>query len=49
MAEQMRMPASFGGLTRYFEEYKSKLEIKPSHVIFLIIIVILFEFIIRVL
>ena len=45
MAEdKIRMPASFGGLTRYFEDYKSKLEIKPEYVILIIAIVIILEF-----
>ena len=37
------MPSTGAGLTRYFDEYKSKFEIKPEHVILLIIIVILIE------
>jgi len=49
MAEdKIKMPASFGGLTRYFEDYKSKLEIKPEHVIFLIVVVIAIEIVLRV-
>ncbi len=46
--EKIRMPASFGGLTRYFEDYKSKIELKPEHVIFLIVLVIIAEFAIRI-
>lgn len=45
--EKIRMPASFGGLTRYFEDYKSKIELKPEHVIFLIVLVIVAEVAIR--
>jgi len=41
MAE-MNMPAGFGGLMRYNEEYKSKLMLTPKHVIMFIILVILF-------
>jgi preprotein translocase subunit Sec61beta len=37
------MPSSGAGLTRYFDEYKSKIELKPQHVIILIIVVILIE------
>ncbi len=37
MAEQMNMPAGFGGLMRYKEEYDSKLKISPAAVIGLII------------
>ena len=45
MAEdKIKMPASFGGLTRYFDEYKSSLEFKPQYVVVAIVIVIIFEF-----
>jgi preprotein translocase subunit Sec61beta len=36
---KVSMPSSMGGLTRYFDEYQSKISIKPGHVIFLIIAV----------
>ncbi len=45
--EKISMPASFGGLVRYYEEYKSKIELKPSYVIVLIVLVILFEIALR--
>ena len=38
--DQMRMPSGMGGLVRYFDEYKSKIEFKPGHIIVLCIIVI---------
>lgn len=37
------MPSSMGGLVRYFDEYKSKFELKPGHVVVLVVIVILIE------
>ena len=37
------MPSSMGGLVRYFDEYKSKFELKPGHVVILVVIVILIE------
>ncbi len=37
MAEQMNMPAGFGGLMRYKEEYNSKFKFSPAVVIGLII------------
>lgn len=43
MAERIQLPSSGGGLVRYFDDYKSKIEIKPIVVIIAIIIVILFE------
>ncbi|GIU68865.1 MAG: hypothetical protein KatS3mg002_0101 [Candidatus Woesearchaeota archaeon] len=41
--DKISMPSSMAGLTRYFDDYKSKIELKPEHVIFLIILVILIE------
>jgi len=37
--DKIQMPSSTAGLTRYFDDYKSKIEIKPGHVILLAIIV----------
>jgi len=37
------MPSSMGGLIRYFDEYKSKFEIKPGYIIVLIVLVIVIE------
>jgi preprotein translocase subunit Sec61beta len=44
----MRMPSGVGGLVRYFDEYKSKIQLKPEHVVLLIILVIIFEIVIRI-
>ncbi len=35
------MPSGMGGLVRYFDEYKSKIEFKPGHIVTLCIIVII--------
>jgi len=35
------MPSGMGGLVRYFDEYKSKIVLKPGHIILLCVIVIL--------
>lgn len=43
MADRIQMPSSMGGLVRYFDEYKSKIELSPGVVIVLIILVILIE------
>ena len=43
MAEKINMPQSGGGLVRYFDDYKSKIEFKPIVVVIAIILVILFE------
>jgi len=45
--ERVKMPASFGGLVRYFDEYKSKIQLKPAYVVLAIILFIIFEIIIR--
>ena len=44
MAENnVNMPAGFGGLTRYKEGYESKFELKPTHVVGFVILVIVFR------
>ena len=42
MAESMNMPAGFGGLTRFKEEYNSKFKFGPGVVVGMIIAVIVF-------
>ena len=42
------MPSGVGGLVRYFDEYKSKIQLKPEHIVLLIILVIVFEIVIRI-
>jgi len=39
--EKTRMPMSTAGITTYFEDYKSKIEFKPGHVIVLSVIILL--------
>ncbi|MBN1792540.1 preprotein translocase subunit Sec61beta [Candidatus Woesearchaeota archaeon] len=39
--DKIQMPSSGAGITRYFDDYKSKIELKPAHVVILVIIVIL--------
>ncbi|MBI2664817.1 preprotein translocase subunit Sec61beta [Candidatus Woesearchaeota archaeon] len=45
MADDQRisLPSSQGGLVRYYDEYKSKIQIKPAHVIVLAVVVIAIE------
>ncbi len=45
--EKISMPASQGGLVRYYSEYKSKIQIKPTHVIMLAVAIIVFELLLR--
>ncbi len=37
---QIRLPSGQGGLTRYFDEYRSKIEISPGAVIIFCILII---------
>lgn len=43
--EKITLPGSGGGLIRYFDEYKSKIEFGPWVVVGAIIVVIMFEFV----
>ncbi|NQV08760.1 preprotein translocase subunit Sec61beta [Candidatus Woesearchaeota archaeon] len=38
---KVQMPSGMGGLVRYFDEYKSKIEFKPGHIIVLVVLVII--------
>lgn len=31
--DRISMPSGMGGLVRYFDEYKSKIEFKPGHIV----------------
>lgn len=43
MANQgINVPAGFGGLMRYNEEYNSRIKFKPVHIIIFIILIIIF-------
>ena len=42
--EKMQMPSGMGGLVRYFDEYKSKINFKPGTVVIFIVIVLIIEF-----
>lgn len=39
--DRINMPSSMGGLVRYFDEYKSKIEFKPGVVIVLCLVVMI--------
>ena len=43
--DRIQMPSGMGGLVRYFDDYKSKIEFKPGHIIILVIVVIVIEII----
>jgi len=40
---KVQMPAGFGGLMRFSEEYESKFNLKPTAVIIFIILIIVFR------
>ncbi|MFH2028216.1 MAG: preprotein translocase subunit Sec61beta [Nanoarchaeota archaeon] len=39
--DKIHMPSGIGGLVRYYDEYKSKIEFQPGHIITLCVIVII--------
>lgn len=42
--DRISMPSGMGGLVRYFDEYKSKIEFKPGHIIILCVVVMAIMF-----
>ncbi len=46
--EQISMPSSQGGLVRYFNEYKSKVQVKPIHVVAFAVAVIVLELALKI-
>jgi preprotein translocase subunit Sec61beta len=42
------LPSSMGGLVRYFDEYKSKIEIKPAVVVIACVVVIVLLIILQI-
>jgi len=39
--DKIQMPSSGAGITRYFDDYKSKFQLKPTHVIILAVMIII--------
>lgn len=39
--ERISMPSGMGGLVRYFDEYRSKIEFKPGHIVVICVVIIL--------
>ena len=39
--DRVMLPSSGAGITRYFDEYKSKIMIKPGHVIVICVVIII--------
>ena len=45
--EKISMPSSQGGLVRYFDDYKSKIEFKPGYIILYVILIIIRDIILH--
>ncbi len=45
--DKIRIPSSGGGIIRYFEDYKSKIELTPKVIVGAIIAVIMLEIILH--
>lgn len=45
--EKTNLPASYGGLMRYFEEYETKFKISPENVLFICVLLIFLELFLR--
>ncbi|MEX0920707.1 MAG: preprotein translocase subunit Sec61beta [Candidatus Pacearchaeota archaeon] len=45
---RIHMPAGFGGLMRFDEEYSSKIMLKPSHIVVFVILIIAFRILLEV-
>ena len=41
MADNMMMPSGTGGIVRYNEEFPSKFQLKPEHVIIFIAVIVI--------
>ena len=48
MGEGINIPSGFGGIQRFSEEYESSVKLKPEHVVFFIIAVIIFTIVLKV-
>lgn len=47
-SKKIDMPSSGGGITRYFDDYKSAITFKPQYIIVLVIIVIAIEVVLHI-
>lgn len=39
--DNMRMPMASAGITSYYDEYNSKIDLKPGHVVVIAVVIIL--------
>jgi len=45
---QVNLPSGFGGLMRFNEEYASKFNLKPTHVILFVALILMFRMLLPV-
>jgi preprotein translocase subunit Sec61beta len=45
----LNMPSGMGGLTRFKEEYQSKFNLKPTHVVIFVISLVVFRIVLQLL
>jgi len=46
--KKVRMPATTAGITQYFEDYKSKFEFQPGHIIILSVLIMVIVILLHV-
>ena len=45
--DKIQMPSGMGGIMRYFDDYKSKIEFKPGYIIIFVVVIIIIEIILH--
>jgi preprotein translocase subunit Sec61beta len=45
----LNMPSGMGGLTRFKEEYQSKFNLKPTHVVAFVVSLVVFRIVLQIL
>lgn len=46
--DKISLPSGMGGITRYFEEYHSKVEFTPGHIVIMAVVIIILMIILHV-
>jgi preprotein translocase subunit Sec61beta len=46
--DKVNLPSGMGGLTRYFDDYSSNIELKPGHIIIIAVIVMVLIIILHI-
>ncbi len=44
----MNVPSGMGGLVKFKEEYESKFNLKPTHVVVFVILIVLFRIVLQI-